>query len=97
METFAAPAAGAAVRMIVFDDVARELVHARIDGQRLVDDLALEHLFEFVIHNGWEAASCPDAFNQACPFSVSRYCCRRLRGLPGMVISTKPASTAGTR
>jgi len=34
----------------VFDDIARELVHAGIDGQGLVDDLALEHVFEFLIH-----------------------------------------------
>jgi hypothetical protein len=36
----------------VFDHVARKLVNAGIDGQGLVDDLALEDVFEFLTHDG---------------------------------------------
>ena len=53
---------GAVVVDQVLDHVAGELVHAGVDGQPFVDDLAPEDLFQLLVHGGSNAvpwAPCP--------------------------------------
>ena len=62
MEVFLEVLLGAVVVDQVLDHVPGELVHAGIDGQPFIDDLAPENLFQLLVHGGSNAvpwAPCP--------------------------------------
>jgi len=55
----------------VFKHVTRELIHARVKREGLIDDLALKNILEFHVHQSTPACVRPRGLRAALPEAVS--------------------------